>query len=427
MSQVSLGTKHPGDQPLALSPETRQRHVYILGKPGTGKTTLLRNLILEDLRHDQGLSVLDPHGDLVEDLLDHIPRHRTRQVIYFNPTDPNRTPGLNVLAGVSVEERHLLVSDVVSILTNIWPEFWGPRSEHILAHSLAALLTSPQATLLALPKLLTSPTYRARVLRDVTDPVVRAFFEREYNAWPRDFREQAIAPLLNKVGKLLLNPLLRSILGQVRSTIDIPTVLERKEILLANLSKGELGLDVSSLLGSLLFTQFQIAALRRARLSPKKRHTFYLYMDEVQNFALQSNFETVLSEARKFGLAITCANQHLEQLPRPVKAAIFGNVGTIITFQIGGQDAPILAQELHQDEFGYIVTADELQKLPAYRAYIKTLIQGRSAPAVEFRARAPLPKDRGANQRARVLNASSQRFTRPRPLVDRKLHRFLTH
>jgi hypothetical protein len=422
-----LGTKIPGAEPLALSPETRRRHVYILGKSGTGKSTLLRNLVLEDLHYGRGVAVLDPHGDLAEELLDHIPRDRTRELIYFNPSDPYHTPGLNVLAGVATQQRHLLVSNVVAIFTNLWPEFWGPRTEHILTHSLAALLETPQTTLLALPKLLTSPTYRTRILRRVTDPAVKAFFTREFEAWPASFRQEAIAPLLNKVGRFLLNPLLRSILGQITSTIDVPTVLEREQILLANLSKGQLGLDVSSLLGSLLFTQFELATLRRARLPHDQRHPYYLYIDEVQNFALQRNFELVLSESRKYSLALTFANQHLEQLPPPVRAAVFGNVGTILTFQVGSQDAPTLAQELHQDNFGYIVTADELQKLPAYRAYLKTLVDGRSAPAMELRTYPPFPKRGGENKRARVLNASTQRFTRPRARVDAKLHRFLNH
>ena len=421
-----LGTKIPGAAPVALTSDTRRRHTYILGKSGTGKSTLLRNLILEDFHHDRGVAVLDPHGDLVEELLDHIPTHRTRNVIYFNPTN-DRTPGLNILAGVAPEQRHLLVSDVVAIFTNLWPDFWRPRTEHILTHSLAALLETPQTTLLCLPKLLTSLPYRTRILRRVTDPAVRAFFTREYEAWPRDFRQQATAPLLNKLGKLLLNPLLRAILGQVTSTIDIPTVLEREQILLANLSKGRLGLDVASLLGALLFTQFELATLRRAHLSQEDRSLFHLYMDEVQLFALQKNFELVLSEARKYGLALTFANQHLEQLSPPVRAAIFGNVASIICFQVGSQDAPILAQELYRDEFNYLVTADQLQELPSYRAYLKTLINGRSARAVELHTYPPFPKRGGENQRTRVLNANSQRFTRPRSRVDAKLRRFLTN
>lgn len=426
MSQAVLGERIPGERPLALSPAARRRHVYLLGKSGVGKSTLLRNLILEDLRHGEGVALLDPHGDLVEELLEYIPRHRTRDVIYFDPANPERSPGLNVLGDIEEEERYLLISDLVAIFTNLWPEFWGPRTEHIFTHSLAALLAAPNTTLLALPKLLTSPLYRAQILRRVTDPVVLRFFEHEYDAWPERFRQEATAPLLNKLGKLLLSPSLRCLLGQVTSTIHIPTVLERRQIFLANLSKGTLGVDVASLLGSTLVTMFEIAALRRARLNPSERHPYYLYLDEVQSFALQSNFELLLSEARKYALSLTFANQYLEQLPSPVRAAIFGNVGTIVVFSLGVRDAPDLAQELGRDEFNMLVTADELQNLPAYQAYLRTLLENQTTRTSQLSLYPPLDPRGGENTPQRVLNASYERFTRPRSRVEAKLRRFLS-
>jgi len=427
MSKAVLGARLPGEQPLTLNSDARRRHVYILGKSGVGKSTLLRNLILEDLRHGEGVALLDPHGDLVEELLHHIPRHRTRDVIYFDPADPQRSPGLNVLGDLNESERYLLISDLVAIFQNLWPDFWGPRTEHIFSHSLAALLAAPNTTLLGLPKLLNSPPYRARILRHVTDPVVLNFFENEYDAWPERFRHEAVAPLLNKVGKLLLSPFLRCLLGQATSTVHIPTVLERRQIFLANLSKGTLGADVASAIGSILVTMFQLAALRRARIDPSDRHPFYLYLDEVQSFALQSNFEFLLSESRKFALCLTAANQYLEQLPSPVRAAIFGNVGTIVTFSLGVRDAPDVAAELGRDPFNdmHHLTPDELQSLPAYHAYVKTLLEDRTSQTYKLAPYPPLPPRGGENTRQRVLNASRERFTRPRSQIDEKLRRFL--
>jgi hypothetical protein len=407
----------------------------VFGKSGVGKTTLLRNMAMADLAVGEGLTVIDPHGSLVEDLLELVPRHRTNDVIYLNPADPHRVIGLNVLESVDPAERSLVVSSLVSILRNLWPHNWGPRTEYILEHAVYALLEQPEpVTLAALPKLLVDEHYRKRVVARVRDPAVRAFFQF-YETQNDKLREESIAPLLNKVSKFITNPLLRAVIGQTRSSFDFRWAMDEGKILLCNLSKGALGEDVSSLLGSLVVTKLSLAALSRQNILESSRVPHYLFADEIQTFTHGVDFPTILSEARKYALSLTIGTQTLSQLPEDTRASVFGNCATIVSFRVSGEDARELVREFAvsgegprtaEQMFDVIVPASELQNLPDYKLYIRTLLDGRPQDPFLVESFPPLLKSGGEAASLRVIATSSRRFARDRRAVERSLARFLT-
>ena len=286
-------------------------------------------MVICDLEAGNGLTVVDPHGSLVEDILHSIPRHRTNDVIYLNPADPSRVIGLNVLEAVSHNQRSLVVSSLISILRNLWPLNWGPRTEYILEHAVYALLEQPKpVTLAALPKLLVDHNYRKHVVSQVSDPAVRSFF-RFYDTQNDRLREESIAPLLNKVSKFITNPLLRAVIGQTRSSFDFRWAMDNKKIILCNLSKGALGEDVSSLLGSLVVTKLSLASLSRQNIPEDERQPHYLFADEIQTFTHGVDFPTILSESRKYALSLIIGTQTLAQLPEKTVAAVFGNCASL--------------------------------------------------------------------------------------------------
>src|SRR5450756_1136897 len=286
--QLVIGTwEHWGQKhPLVLSHADRRQHLYVIGKSGTGKTTLLRNLIMQDIEAGHGVGVVDPHGDLINDILEHIPRRRIEDVVLFNPADAEFPVGFNPLGAAS--DRHLAASGIVGAFKSIWGEFFGPRMEYILYAAVAALLECENVSLLGLPRMLTDKRYRSWVMRQVKDPVVRSFWENEFENYSEKFAQEAIAPIQNKVGQLLMSPLLRNILGQVKSRIDARYVMDNGKIFLADLSKGKLGADKSNLIGALLVTEFQLAAMSRADVPERERRDFFLHVDEFQSFATDS-------------------------------------------------------------------------------------------------------------------------------------------
>jgi type IV secretory pathway TraG/TraD family ATPase VirD4 len=373
MSPTPIGITEITREVLEILPDARRKRMAIFGKSGVGKTTLLRNMIVSDIRAGAGVTVIDPHGGLIDELLELIPRSRTNDVVYFNPRDPERVPAINVLEHVTEDRRPLVVSALISTLRNIWPDNWGPRTEYILAHAAFALLAQPQpVTLLAIPKLLTERDYRDRVRRCVTNPALVSFFDLYDNHWPQRLREETVAPLLNKVTKFITNPLLRAIIGQPRSSFDFRELLDTKKILLCDLSKGALGEDVSSLLGSLIVTKLSLAALSRQDGAAGAGHQHYLYADEVQSFIHGVDFPTILSEARKYRLTLVIATQTLAQLPPACLSAVFGNCATVVSFRVSGEDAKVL-----REEFSTMVAASQLQDLPDYKSYVRTLMGGR--------------------------------------------------
>jgi hypothetical protein len=298
---------------FGILPDDRRRHVAILGKTGMGKSTLLQNLIVSDIRDGRGVGLIDPHGDLADTLPALVPKHRTNDVVLFDAGDRDSPLSFNILACRNVEERPLVASGIVSAFKKLYSDSWGPRMEHILRNALLALLEVPGTSLVSLLRMLSEAKYREAILKQVTDPVVSAFWNREFAAMHAKLQVEAIAPIQNKVGHFVSSPLTRNIVGQSRSTIDLRRIMDEGKVLIVNLSKGRIGDDASPLLGSLLVSAIQIAAMSRSNVAEADRRDWYLYVDEFQNFATES-FATILSEARKYRLNLTIANQYLAQM-----------------------------------------------------------------------------------------------------------------
>lgn len=422
MGSLFLGERecYGGRQDLFLEAETRRQHIYAIGATGVGKSSLLLSLAAQDFEAGRGAAVLDPHGDLADALIEYIPRARTDETVIFDPCDAARPPALNLLAPAPEEERPLIAAGVVSIMRHIWRESWGPRSEYIAYNGLAAILDHSAkrggVSLIALPRLFIDEAYRERVVRDCTDPKVRAFWLDEFAGYPERLQAEAISPLQNKLGQLLNVPILRNVLSQATSTISFDEIINGRRIFIANLSKGRLGESPSSLLGSLLLIGFALATMRRARMREEEREDFGLFVDEFQNFAAVDTFAAVLSEARKYRLNLFLTHQYLRQLPPEMVHAVFGNVGTLISFRVAEEDALTLARELTPYPPG------TLRELGRGQAIVRTLRSGtptepfimRTCPEVACR------HGRGAN----ITAQSKQRYTRRREVVEAKLRRW---
>ncbi len=324
--ETILGTLASGEE-VPLLQADRRRHVYLIGMTGTGKTGLLLNMMHADLLSGAGFCFLDPHGDASQHIASLAPKERGKDVIYLDPSDATHTFAYNPLAGVQEAERATAAANIVSAFKNIWAQSWGPRLEYILGHALRLLLDTRDQTLLGLPRLLIDPEFRDRHVRGCNDPVVRSFWQTEYAAYDARLRNEAIAPVQNKIGAFLANPFIRSILCQNASTLDIAKVMNTGNALIVNLSKGNLGTEPAHLLGALLITACSQAAEARRRMPEHERRDFTLYVDEFQNFATDS-FASILSEARKWRLSLVAANQTISQLPDGLQHAVFGNAGT---------------------------------------------------------------------------------------------------
>lgn len=335
-----------GEQyPFGISALNRRRHVYVIGQTGTGKSTLLTSFISQDMAAGQGLCLIDPHGDLVNDVLDHVPPSRIDDVIVFDPTDPQHAVGWNPFYRVPEADRALVASNMVAAFRHVWQDSWGPRLEYILFNAVAALLDAPdecRATFLSVARFLVDREYRKKVLAHVTDPRVRSFFVDEFDRWPERQVVEALGPVQNKIGQVVAHPQVRAMLCQWRPSFDVDEVLAKRRILLLRLPKGEIGADPANLTGSLLVAALLQASMRRA---PASRVPFHLFIDEFQNFTTDA-FSSILSESRKYGLTLTISHQYLDQLTPSVRSAVLGNVGSLIVFRVGAGDAEALADEL---------------------------------------------------------------------------------
>lgn len=349
----------------------RRAHIYLIGKTGTGKSTLLETLIQQDLQTGQGLALLDPHGDLVERVLAQMPEARKDALIYFNVPDAAQPLGFNPLESVPAGIRPLAAAGLLSVFKNLWADSWGPRLEHILRNALLALLDQPQSTLADILQLLDDHSFRKSMAAHVRNERVRQFWLREYESYPARFRAEAIAPVQNKVGAFLADPVLHRILTQEKSAFRLRQVMDEGKILLVNLAKGKIGEDTAALLGSLLVSRFGLAALSRANVPETERRDFYLYLDEFHSFTTLS-LAGMLSELRKYRLSLTLSHQYLAQLNPQIKEAILGNAGTLICFRIGTADAELLAPEFYPE-----FSQRDLINLPNYQIYLKLMIDGR--------------------------------------------------
>ncbi len=364
-----------------------------------------------------GVGVIDPHGDLAQELLNHIPPHRADDLCYFNPGDLEFPIGFNLLANVPPDERHLVASGIVGAFKGIWHDSWGPRLEYILYNAVAALLDCRNETLLGINRMLTDDSYRVKIIPQIKDPFIRSFWENEYNGYDERFRREAIAPIQNKVGQFLLNPVIRNILGQVKAKVSIPFMMNNGRLFIANLAKGRIGHEKANLLGSLLVAQFQLAAMARASETEEKRRDFFLFIDEFQNFTTDA-FASVLSEARKYRLDLTLSHQYIDQLSPTARQAVFGNVGTLIAFRIGYSDAEVM-----EKEFGKAVTASVLADLERYEAVVKLLEDGTNKEP--FRASMLPPLENRIGRAAKLIAHSRERFGTKRAVIEGKLNRWM--
>jgi type IV secretory pathway TraG/TraD family ATPase VirD4 len=348
----------------------RRAHMYLVGKTGMGKSTLMENMIVSDLHRGEGLAVLDPHGDLVERVKNRVPPSREADVILFDPTDETRALSLNLLDTSGQAARHLVASELISIFKKLWADSWGPRTEHILRNTLLALLELPQATLLDAQRLLADYEYRQALITVLEEGPVKKFWVKEFEQYTKNLRTEAVSPIQNKVGQFVTHPVIGRIIGKPQSSFDMHKLIDQGKVLLVDLSKGKIGEDASNLLGALLLTQIELAALSRADVREEQRRDFYTYVDEFHTVA-SASFANILSEARKYRLNLVLGHQYMEQLDEPLRAAILGNVGSIISFQLGGRDAVYLARE-----FSPVFSHGDLINLPRYHIILRLMIDG---------------------------------------------------
>jgi len=398
---------------FGIKADDRRRHMYLIGKTGMGKTTVLENMVISDIRSGKGLALVDPHGDLVEKVIDYIPSYRINDVIYINPSDMEFPIGFNVLESVDASQRHLVASGLMGVFTKIWEGVWSARMEYILNNSILALLEYPGSTMLGIARILVDKKYRQKVVSKISDPIIKSFWVDEFAGYNANFRNEAIAPIQNKVGQFLSSSIIRNMVGQPKSTIDLRDIMDNRKILLMNLSKGRIGEDSSALLGAMMITRIQLAAMSRVNIEEADREDFYLYVDEFQNFATES-FANILSEARKYRLNLILAHQYIEQLDEKVQAAVFGNVGTITCFRIGATDAEFLAKE-----FAPTFEEEDLLNLAKYNVYMKLMIDG--VASEPFSAETLPPAEGINNNREKVINVSRERYSKPKKVVEEKI------
>jgi len=418
-------TDFRGEERLfGIKRKDRRQHTYIIGKSGTGKSTLIGNLIVQDIANGEGIAVVDPHGELVDDTMERIPLSRRQDVIYFNPADIDYSIGFNVLEladPTDAKEKNLVASGLMSIFEKLWAGTWSSRMEHIMNNTILALLETPGSTLLGVPRIFADNAYRQQILNNVTDPSVLSFWLNEYETWDERYRKEAIAPIQNKVGRFLSTPLIRNIVGQGKSTIDIYKIMNEGKILLINLSKGQIGEDNSALLGAMLITKIQLSAMRRVEIrNEDERVDFYLYVDEFQNFATDS-FATILSEARKYRLNLVVAHQYIGQLvtdaSTKVRDAIFGNVGTMMSFRVGADDAEFLEREF-TPEF----SVHDLINLPNRRIFLKLMAEGMSSRPFSASTLAPFKASEVSVPVEEIVEESRKLYARPRYLIETEIN-----
>lgn len=403
---------------FGIKTDDRRRHMYIIGKTGMGKTNLLETMVIQDIQNGKGVAYIDPHGDTAEKLIKAIPSNRINDVIYFNPADQEFPIAFNVMEKVDAKQRHLVASGLVGVFKKIWADSWGPRLEYILRNAILALLEYPGSTLLGVTRILVDKNYLKRVTEKITDPVVRSFWVDEFPKWNERVLQEVISPIQNKVGQFLSSSLIRNIVGQTKSSFDVREVMDNKKILIMNLSKGRIGEDNSALIGAMMITKIQLAAMGRVDIPEEERHDFYLYVDEFQNFATES-FANILSEARKYHLNLILANQYVSQIDEKVRDAIFGNAGTLISFRVGAADAEFL-----EKEYEPIFVMNDLVNLPKFNIYLKLMIDGIAGNAFSATTLAPIDMQETKENEAKVIKVSRERYATGCEEVEDKIKRW---
>ncbi len=402
------------ETPFGIKRKDRARHMYIIGKTGMGKSTLLENMAIQDIRNGEGMAFIDPHGSTAERILEYVPKHRLNDVVYFAPFDMDFPVAFNVMEDVGYDKRHLVVSGLLSAFRKIWVDAWSARMEYILSNTLLALLEYPGATLLDVNRMLINKNFRKKVVDNVQDPLVKSFWVDEFANYTDRYTQDATPAIQNKVGQFTSNPLIRNIVGQAKSSFDIREIMDERKILIMNLSKGRVGEVNATLLGSMLVTKIYLAAMSRADVSAdtlRNLPNFYFYVDEFQNFANES-FSDILSEARKYKLNLTIAHQYVEQMEEEVRDAVFGNVGTTIAFRVGPFDAETL-EKIFEPQFN----ATDLVNLGFAQIYLTLMIDGVGSPPFSATTLPPWdpPPERYTED---VIAASRRQFGKPRAEVQ---------
>ncbi|MCH8748470.1 type IV secretion system DNA-binding domain-containing protein [Patescibacteria group bacterium] len=406
-------------QPVYLAPNDRRRHLYMIGQTGTGKTTLFLNMIIQDIVAGHGVGVVDPHGDLIEDIMLHVPAERVNDVILFDPTDTDRPLGFNILESQNAEQRDLIVNEVVQVLSKLAarlnPESIGPMFEHYLRNALLALAEDPESTLIDVPRMFIDDEFRRVILAKGPDPTVRQFWEKEFlQSQKGQMAADMLSYVISKLGRFISNSTVRNMIGQPKSSFDVRQVMDEGKILLCNLSKGNLGDINSDLLGFVLVSKIQIAAMGRASMPESERRDFYLYLDEFQNFTTDS-ISTILSEARKYRLNLNMTHQFIQQLDDTIRDAVFGNVGTIVSYRIGVDDAEFMAKQ-----FDPVFSEYDLTKLDRFTASVRLLAEG--VPVRPFSLSIPPPPAGGNPEiRDQIRGHSRRVYGRPRAEVEERI------
>ncbi|MFA5086814.1 MAG: CxxC-x17-CxxC domain-containing protein [Candidatus Paceibacterota bacterium] len=399
---------------FGIKVDDKRRHVYVIGKTGMGKTELLKNMIVQDIRNGNGVGFIDPHGDAAEEILDFIPEERIKDVVYFNPADLDNPIAFNIMEDVDPAYRHLIAGGLMAVFKKIWPDVWSSRMEYILNNTILALLEMPDSTLLGINRMLSDVEWRAQIVEKLQDPVIKAFWTKEFARYTQRYEVEATAAIQNKIGQFTSAPIVRNIIGQEHSTIDMRKIMDSKKILIVNLSKGRVGEESSRLLGALLITKLQLAAMSRVDIPEKDRNDFILYIDEFQNFSTDS-FAAILSEARKYRLSLVLAHQYITQMEEKVRDAVFGNVGTMLSFRVGADDAEFLEREF-TPEF----TVQDLVNLPKQNIFVKLAIDGVTSRPFSAETLPPV-KHLDISFRKEIINASNATYSTAIKTVEEKI------
>lgn len=403
--------------PFGIKSSDRSKHVYVIGKTGMGKSTLLENMAIQDIQNGEGVVFIDPHGGTAEKLLDYVPKERINDVVYFAPFDMDYPVSFNIMEDVGADKRHLVVNGLMSIFEKIWEDAWSARMAYILQNTLLALLEFPGATLLAVNRMYADKEFRKQVVDNVTDISVKSFWVDEYAKYTDKYAQEATPAIQNKIGQFAGNPLIRNIIGQSKSSFDLRKIMDEKKILIVNLSKGRVGEGNARLLGSMLITKIYLAAMSRAdenATTLAKLPNFYLYVDEFQSFADKS-FADILSEARKYKLNLTIAHQYIEQMEEEVRDAVFGNVGTMIVFRVGAYDAEVL-----EKEFLPTFTQEDLVNLGLRQIYLKLMIDSVTSPPFSATTLPPikLPENTYVKE---IIENTRKIYSRPKAVVEKEI------
>ncbi len=403
--------------PFGIKAKDRSRHMYVIGKTGMGKSTLLENIAVQDLKSGNGICFIDPHGKTADLLLEYIPKERIDDVLYFAPFDIEHPVSFNVMEDVGYDKRHLVVSGLMSTFKKIWQDAWSARMEYILSNTLLALLEYPDSTLLSVNKMLSDKKFREKVVANLKDASVKSFWVDEFGKYTEKFAAEATPAIQNKIGQFTANPLIRNIVGQPKSSFDIRKLMDERKIVIVNLSKGRIGETNAQLLGSMIVTKIYLAAMSRADANEaelKKLPNFYLFVDEFQSFANES-FADILSEARKYKLNLTITHQYIEQMPEEVRAAVFGNVGTLITFRVGATDAEYL-----EKEFAPVFTAQDIVNLGFAQIYLNLMIDGIGSQPFSAKTLPPIAKVADSFVQE-IIDSSRNKYAQPRAIVEKSV------